>query len=52
MVNNGDTYGTQIPLIGITYVLTVLIVQLLGRTKEPKKQMQTPLSAKQIAKLY
>jgi len=46
MVNNGDTYGTQIPLIGMTYVLTVLIIHLLCPTKEPKNQMQTSLSAK------
>jgi len=46
MVNNADTYGNQIHLIGIRYVLTVLIVQLLGHTKEPEKQMQMSLSAK------
>jgi len=29
----------------MTHVLTVLVVALLGRTKEPKKQMQTTVSA-------
>jgi len=46
MVNNGDTYGTQIPLIGMTYVLTVLIIHLQCPTMVPKNQMQTSLSAK------
>ena len=36
---------TQQPQIGITHVLPALIVELLGRTKEPKQQMQMSVSA-------
>jgi len=36
---------TQQPQIGATHVLNLLIVKLLGRTKEPTQQMQTSVSA-------
>jgi len=42
---NCQTDVTQCPQIGTTHVLPMLIVALLGRTKEPKKQMQTSVSA-------
>jgi len=35
---------TQWPQIGTMHVLPVLVVEPLGRTKEPKKQMQTSVS--------
>jgi len=36
---------TQWPQIGTTCVQTALVAKLLGRTKEPEKQMQTTVSA-------
>jgi len=52
-VHDCHTDVTLVAQIGKTYVLPTLMGGLLGCTKEPKKQMQTSVSAsKSLSSIY